>query len=293
MASRDYADVTRELLAADLTGVADRSQARLLARRCPVLSRQILADQGRPAMLRMWGQSCNIDENTGTVIVPQPVIRSLGTMAGVEVQHPIVHAGVTHTYGYLFSIIDTPFGPKRNRWVRGEVARALGLPDRILSPQPRTGTLLCNATYVLGRIAFRGRRRELQTLRDLRPDVPAMLGEFPYSDLRGHRIVETIVHKRRTYRIVTDLIEAPRARGEMHLLVYWWGEQGCRARLITAFPVLPGYCADLCAPQRFGRDVEITVRFNGYLAPLGDSRSKSYRGTRALYARSARFKPLA
>ncbi len=137
MASRDYAAVTSELLTADH---ADQSLARLLERRCPVLTRHIAADKSRPAMMRLWGQSRNIDENTSRTIVPEPVIQTLGSLAGVEMRHPIVHAGVTHTYGYLFSLIDTPYGLKRNRWVRGEVARALGLPDWILSPQPRTGT---------------------------------------------------------------------------------------------------------------------------------------------------------
>jgi hypothetical protein len=289
MASRDYAAVTRELLAADC---APQSLTRLLERRCPELTRQIAADKARPAILRLWGQSRNIDENTGRTIVPQPVIQTLGTLAGVEMQHPIVHAGVTHTYGYLFSLIDTPYGFKRERWVRGEVARALGLPDWILSPQPRTGTLLANATYVMGRIAFRGRRRELQTLRTLRSEVPAQLRKFPYADLRGHRIVETIVRSRRTFQIITDLIDPPQPHGTMQLLVYSWSEQGRRARLITAFPVTPALSADLSAPQRFGRNVEITVRFNGHLAPLGGSRDRTYRGTRALYARSARLEPL-
>jgi hypothetical protein len=173
------------------------------------------------------------------------------------------------------------------------VARALGLPDWTLSPQPRTGTLLANATYVLGRIAFRGRRRELQTLRTLLPEVPRELRKFPYASLRGHRIVETITRGRRTFQIVTDLIEAPHPHAELQLLVYWWTEQGSRARLITAFPVQPTASAALSAPRRFGRNVEITIRFNGYLAPLGGSPATIYRGTRALYTRSARFEPLA
>lgn len=289
MASRDFAAVASELLAADR---ADQSLTRLLERRCPVLARHIAADKARPEIMRLWGQSRNVDESTGRTIVPQPVIQTLGTLAGVEMRHPIVHAGVTHTYGYLFSLIDTPYGFKRNRWVRGEVAHTLGLADWILSPQPRTGTLLANATYIAGRIAFQGRRRELQTLRSLRPEVPSELLAFPYSALRGHRIVETVARGRRTLQVVTDLIEAPDALTEMRLLVYWWSADGDRARLITAFPISSNHCAELSAPQRFGRNVEITLRFNGYLAPLG-SRARTYRGTRALYARAARFEPLA
>ncbi len=207
--------------------------------------------------------------------------------------HPIVHAGVNHTYGYLFSIIDTPYGHKRDRWVKGQVAKTLGIPEDAIAPQSRNGTFLTNVTYLLGRVAFRGRRREQQALRSLRPLVAAELREYAYARLRGYRIVETIEGSANAVQIITELVEAPCTQNSMRLLVYWWSDSAGSAKLITAFPISRDASDELRAPERFSTKVDIVIRYNGYIEPLNGSPGRTYRGTRALHAHSARLQRLA
>ncbi len=290
MTARDYGAISRQLLAGD-HGLD--ALVRQLRRRCPDLVRQLESDRGRRAMLRLWGDCVNMDENTRSIIVPLPILAALSALTNVPLQHPIVHAGVTHTYGYLFSQIETPYGRKRDRWVEGQIAGVLGVPPHTLSAQPRQGTLLANATYLLGRIAFRGRPRQQRRLRALRPQVAEAIRDYPYARVRGERIVETIKGPRRTVRIYTDLVDSPGTRTERALLIYWWSDQGGEAKLMTAFPITPAVRAELLAPARFASDVELALRFNGFIAPLGKAKEIRLRGTRELYARTSRWTRLA
>src|SRR5205823_4357190 len=106
---------------------------------------------------RLWGTSINYDELAKAIIVHPAILRALDksfvSHAPMEVQnidaqapesvatarllgvapthdpagHPLAHAGMEHTYGYLFSVLKTSFGYKRARWVSGESERGFGL----------------------------------------------------------------------------------------------------------------------------------------------------------------------
>src|SRR5262245_13206806 len=89
----------------------------LLRRRCPEVLRQIVADARHPGLFSHWGRSANFDENAQSVIVDPAIVRAVGETAGVPARGRFVHAGLLHTYGYLFSLIETPYGAKRDRWV--------------------------------------------------------------------------------------------------------------------------------------------------------------------------------
>ncbi len=74
-----------------------------------------------------WGTSTLIDEFTGVPMIPSELFAELHRAAGIECEFPVGNAGVLHVYGYWFSEVPTPFGLKRDRWERGELALALGL----------------------------------------------------------------------------------------------------------------------------------------------------------------------
>lgn len=93
-----------------------------------------------------WGRSTVIDENVGTPVLPEPAFRHLHELAGTEPAWPIANAGVLHCYGYLLSRTRTPYGLKRERWLRADLARAYGRADDAFVPWTDGPTLLARAT---------------------------------------------------------------------------------------------------------------------------------------------------
>ena len=142
--------------AKDKTVVA---RADMLARLCPEVVQQISRDRGPGGPLIFWGKCRNVDEVAEQVIVAPAILEAIFYVAGqtLECQYP--HAGLQHTYGYLFSIIDTPYGKKRDRWTGTSLESGLGLPLTVLAPSPEEGTLLSNVTWLAGTIAFQGHKR--------------------------------------------------------------------------------------------------------------------------------------
>src|SRR5436190_9017644 len=145
-------DAAQALQAAAAKG---QSVDRLLKKLCPAIYRQIVADKNTPGLLSFWGRSANVDENAGQTIVDPAILRAIGRLAGVPMRGRFVHAGLQHTYGYLFSLIETPYGYKRDRWVSEEWEIGFGMDRSLLAPEPRAGTLLANLTWFMGRIVFR------------------------------------------------------------------------------------------------------------------------------------------
>ena len=78
-------------------------------------------------LLRSWARSTVVDEHTGGPVVERDVFDTLHEAADLPAEWPEGNAGVLHVYGYWFSNVRTPFGFKRDRWVDGHLARALGL----------------------------------------------------------------------------------------------------------------------------------------------------------------------
>lgn len=90
-----------------------------------------LADIGADAAagrFAAWGRSTVIDENTGTPVIDRALFDRLHEAAGLAAEFPVGNAGLLHVYGYWFSDEPTPYGFKRDRWVDGVLAGALGLP---------------------------------------------------------------------------------------------------------------------------------------------------------------------
>lgn len=73
-----------------------------------------------------WDLSTAIDENTGEPIVPEALFRHVHALAGLDAAWPAGNAGLVHVYGYLFSLAETPYGLKRERWLDAGLAAAYG-----------------------------------------------------------------------------------------------------------------------------------------------------------------------
>jgi hypothetical protein len=106
-----------EDIAASVIGQADtslNSRTKLLQRLAPSIVRQIRKDRGRSGPMIFWGTSGNVDELAHAEIVDPAILLPLLNLAGQLLCAATPHAGVQHTYGYLFSTIQTPVGKKRD-----------------------------------------------------------------------------------------------------------------------------------------------------------------------------------
>lgn len=138
-------------LGTDLTSGA--CDLRDVERTEPELMRSLADDLGRPRVLDRWGMSTTVDEIRGQQLelVPRPLIQHFAESLGVKADPQHCHAGLAHTYGYLFSPIATTYGRKRHRWSTQQVAHALGIPG--VWPLGAPVGVLSMVTQVLEQVA--------------------------------------------------------------------------------------------------------------------------------------------
>lgn len=92
-----------------------------------------------------WGRSTVIDENVGAPVISRMLFDELHRRSGIEAAWPVGNAGLLHCYGYLLSLVETPYGLKRERWIGAELATACGLPPDAFIPWREGPTLLDRA----------------------------------------------------------------------------------------------------------------------------------------------------
>jgi hypothetical protein len=268
----------RELQAAAkamaLAAIERCSVLAVMKKLCPRVCQQIRRDRTYPGLLSLWGRSVNVDENANQIIVHPAILHAIGQLAGVRMQGQIVHAGLQHTYGYLFSLIQTPYGKKRDRWLSTTWERGFGLDLLLLSDRPREGSLLANLTWFLGQIVYRDQPRGLRRLQRSAAAVAKELVDFDFAHLSVCRIAERVTLPGKTKRevaLITDLLAFPHqdeAEGQSNLLIYSVETSGSNPRkLITAFPVSTTVVDDMKASVS-RRKVEVRLRFNGYVPGL-------------------------
>ena len=229
---------------------AARADRRAIASRAPALWRSVARDRRTTALHAAWGQSRNLDEHEHAAIVDPGILDVLGKRLGVAGAGEIVHAGLQHTYGYLFSTLWTAYGYKRARWVDGELERGLGLAPGLLGPAPSSGTLYANVTCVLARLVF---SRESWDL------VAASCTAAPLA-ARAHDGLREEVGP---VALRTDWFALSPTR---FLLVYSASVSG-RERLLTSFPV-DRLVIDALVAQPLGESVAITARYNAVVPEL-------------------------
>jgi hypothetical protein len=248
----------------------------VLEKHCPHIYRQVLRDGKFPGLLSLWGRSVNVDENVGETIVHPAILQAIGELAGVPLRVRVVHAGLEHTYGYLFSLIETPYGTKRERWLSTRLERGFGLDLSLFGDRPKEGTLLANVTWFLAQIVYRDRPRTLRRLGASAPaPAPALLG-YDYARLAVCRVVEQVVLPTKSGRevlLVTDLVPfpfvPPDPDADSTLLVYSV-QNGARSplKLVTAFPVTAATAGAIKASVPPDGTVDVRLRYNAYVPGL-------------------------
>lgn len=239
----------------------------------PALYNQILKDSKDPYITMFWGKSLNFDSGAQKKIVDDKIIEDLQKLFNIKNDNKIVHAGIMHTYGYLFSTINTPYGYKRKRWIAPTLNAAFSMSGNSLSPETIDGGLLSNVTYFSGMLAFKN-KTELSLLKNVSNEVFT----YDYSKLAVDRVEEEI----KGYTLVTTLVRFPvkiMIEENDYLLVYSIVDHTMKKEyLVTAFPINAEAYGKIIAPETMGPNQKITLRYNAYLEGIGHNLT----GTRKL-----------
>lgn len=236
----------------------------------PHLFNQIEVDSKETGLLSFWGKSLNFDSGAKKQIISDAIIGDLQKKFGITHDNKSVHAGITHTYGYLFSVLETPYGYKRKRWIEPTLNYGFAMSGNSLSPDAMQGSLLSNTTYFAGKIAFKeeSEKKALDQLHHVSLEVK----NFDYSKLNVTYLEEEIDHSSVTLK--TALVKLPFKRAEEEndaLLIYSvWNDLEKKEVLITAFPIKKDAFAKIVDPAYLGKNQNITVRYNAFVEGLMD-----------------------
>lgn len=246
----------------------------------PALHNQIIKDAEDPLLLTFWGQSLNYDSGAKKQITSDQIIMDLHAVFNLHTNNKIVHAGVTHTYGYLFSVLDTPYGYKRKRWIVPELNNAFSFEGQSLSPEARNGGLLSNVTYFMGMLAFKNEsdRLSLKKLKNVSYEVK----NFMNDSLTIFHLEEIL----RDFTLRTTLIKLPiknPAPQNDYLLIYSVLDHKLNKELlITAFPLSNNAFQKIIATEDLGPNRPVSIRYNAYLE---GAMSQNLSGNRILWSR--------
>ena len=259
-------------IARELSGVAQRGESvsDAFTDLAPQIKAQLLSDSSLGSWLALWGRSINFDELAhGTVVDPAILDLILGLAQVSPRQDRIAHAGIEHTYGYLFSVLKTPYGYKRARWVNDDIETGFGLPRGTLGATPAAGTLFSNLSYFAGRIALKEDALAQSALALTTVTLADEIRHFDYSGLEVRRLIETVQAPRRI-ELHTDIVKFKNidpARSNQALLIYSIVDSAdASAKLITAFPVAAGFATGVFS--NLGENLPVITRYNAYVEGL-------------------------
>lgn len=260
-----WAGIARDLIAA-------KEPAAELRVRAPAIADALAANAQHPELIDLWGRALNFNAlpdggvSVDPIVVPAVHDALAGLMGAPARKDSIVHAGVQHTYGYLFSVLQTPYGFKRARWVAPDVTRGFGLPDGTLGPTPANATLFANVTYLAGMIAFDGEAERATLAADTALVSPSILA-LDRTTLQIQRLTETVTTNRQV-DMRTDFVKFPAATGtaNTYWLVYSIHDAAYgRSRLITAFPINDGSFTTPTAAPLLGDNQPIVTLYNAWV----------------------------
>lgn len=225
----------------------------------PNLLEQIRQDRNSP-FLKAWGRSFNVDELARKKIVDPKILSTIGRIAGIDIRDGnSYHAGLTHTYGYLLSLLKTKFGFKRERWTSGIIEKGFGLAERCFAPIPKQGTLFANVSHFLTTVTF------TKTIKTESVLIPDSLLTFPYNKLTGTRIIEScnFAPDQHTTKIklITDIVDFSKPIKKCSSLLIYSTLSNGKQSLISCFPIFAQSKRELI-DNAIENSTSIKTRFN-------------------------------
>lgn len=267
-----YAGVARLLIEEGKTG---ESVLPKLTELLPSIVSQLDVNSNNEIYKSAWGESINYDELAKGIIVEPAILNALAqALKVIPPNGKTVHAGMEHTYGYLFSVLKTPYGFKRARWVKDDIESGFALVRGTLGPSPDQGTLFSNVTYFIARIAFRDNAKAMTKIMFASEKVAQRIKAIDFKKLQIRRLEEIVDLENRKISIRTDFVDFPKKRetGNSALLIYSYYDSSLKTpKLISAFPVDAAFVARAVDSNGLGPNKPISVRYNASIPGLTNS----------------------
>jgi hypothetical protein len=246
----------------------------------PGIIEQLNKDKSNASSFNIWGESINFDEMMHATIVHTDILSYLASKLDIaEPNGKIIHAGMEHTYGYLFSVLETKYGFKRARWVKPDIEKGLGLEKGILGPKPKKGSLFSNVTCFAGNISLRNDLSAQDLLQKI--SCPASLKEYASGKVKRLRLAETVtLPGHRNIILRTDFIPFSKVspKGNAYVLIYSiYDSKEDKAKLITLFPVGKSFVDRVTAINSLGTDKPIKTRYNAWVEGFSGKTIKGFR----------------
>jgi hypothetical protein len=260
----------------------NESILKILENKNPHLLSQIQNDSRDSLLLNFWGESLNFDSGAQKKIINDQIISDLQAQFGIKNDNRVVHAGITHTYGYLFSVLETPYGFKRKRWIDSSLNYAFSLVGKSLSPETKEGGLLSNITFFVGKLAFKNKKDQDALL--LLKNVSREVLNFDYSKI-PKLVLEEQIKGADSQNVIlrTTLIHLPikqdREENDYLLIYSIFSSNFNKEKLVTAFPIKEEAFKKITSPMMLGASQPIVLRYNAYVNNFTD---KSFLGVRKL-----------
>jgi hypothetical protein len=210
---------------------------------------------------KYWTDCTVFDELAKAEILPEKAMTALGiprVVTGGVAHSP---AGVMHTYGYLFSQLQTAYGLKGKRWIESRLDERLGLPAGTFSPLTAEGEFASNLTSTLFQLI--GVTEKVAHAAKLKPAAKA-LGRVEQRVTWKTPDGKTVKASVFTYLVPLAPL-AGFTTSDDYLLIYEVLRDG-RHRFTTAFPVGKGF-ADGIMSVKPDKEPVFKPRFNLYVDP--------------------------
>jgi hypothetical protein len=262
-----WAEMTRKIID------ENKSCEAVIKKSAPFLLAQLKKDSEHPEFLEQWGQAKNFDEGAKGIIVDKKILQCLADKLKLKnaieekPEFNVIHAGLQHTYGYLFSNLITRFGYKRDRWTKDDIKTGLGLDTPLLN-ENRAGSLLANVTFLFAKFTF---GTEGLADKAVAKDITGLdTKNFSVRHLR-----ETLADK--SFAIHTTFVKFNAANSgskNTHLLIYWIENLKSKSHyFISGFPVDDTTVEKAFEPSSLGENKPLSTRYNAWVPGVTDSES--------------------
>jgi hypothetical protein len=249
----------------------NKSCEEVFKKSAPSLLPQLKSDSKNTAFINLWGKAKNFDENAKGVIVDKKILICLAEKLKIRnavtetPEFMVVHAGMQHSFGYLFSNLLTKYGYKRDRWTKEDIKSGLGLQSPLISPTEKNGSFLSNITFLFSKLTFGTSGLDPKLVRKDITDLD--ISKFTVRHLR-----ETLGH----YAIHTTFVKfkaTAKNSKNTHLLIYWIEDlKNKKFELISGFPVDTETVEKAFDPAGLGENKPVSTRYNAWVPSISDSK---------------------
>lgn len=272
-----WAEVTR------LIDQENKNCVKIFKKNIPFIFKQFNLDKKTDTFISLWGEAKNFDDNAKAQIVTPTIIQCLAQQ--LKVKKPLqkqdnfdtVHAGLQHTYAYLFSNLMTPYGFKRARWTKDDLEKGFNLPAGTLTPKTQTGAFLTNVTYLFAQFSFLDQPQLIEVLKKeglKNKNLSEEIIKLSAKEYEIKNLKETLAQG--DYVVNTTFIKfknLPSSTQNTHLLIYWIEDLNLNKRFfITGFPVENSFVIRALDPKNLGDNKPISLRYNAWVPALSNSK---------------------